>query len=274
MDATSRPLSEGAFRRLINAAPTLRALGSKPRVDYDIVDVGRQLLARQSTVFATDLRRALVAADAAAAAAAGEAMLRVLDDMDALLATHEGFLLGPWLQSAKMWAGRDDDAAVAVERSARSLISSWGPSGSRGGDGVQVELVRSTHHGLKGVTRFQIVKEMNYNCFQTYAFHITFNSRRYRQGRIFAITPTGSGRECWAAAATLAATEPAAVCITADGSRSSLGCGWRWSWAGSRAGGTKPRGRWRTPASSGRGWKSRQGGEGVLHFTTGASLFT
>ena len=128
----ARVLLEGAFRRLLNAAPTVRALGSGSRIDYDIVDVGRQLLARQSTVIATELRAALVAADGEAAAAAGEAMLRLLDDMDSLLATHEGFLLGPWLQSAKMWAGRDDDAAIAIERSARSLISSWGPSGSRG----------------------------------------------------------------------------------------------------------------------------------------------
>ena len=38
----------------------------------------------------------------------GTQMLELLDDMDALLRSHKGFLLGNYIESAKSWAGKRD----------------------------------------------------------------------------------------------------------------------------------------------------------------------
>ena len=124
---------EYAFKPLIDAAPTLRANGAGTRVDYDLVDVGRQLLARQSNVLATQIRDSLNSNNASEAKMYGTQMLELLDDMDALLRSHKGFLLGNYIESAKSWAGKRDKESdeANLERSARSLISGFGPSGSK-----------------------------------------------------------------------------------------------------------------------------------------------
>ena len=59
-------------------------------MDYDLVDVGRQLLARQSNVLATQIRDSLNSNNASEAKMYGTQMLELLDDMDALLRSHKG----------------------------------------------------------------------------------------------------------------------------------------------------------------------------------------
>ena len=125
---------EFAFKPLIDAAPTLRANGAGARIDYDIVDVGRQLLARHSNVLATQIRDSLNANNASEAKKHGAQMLELLDDMDALLRSHKGYLLGNYIESAKSWAGKHrtkETDEASLERSARSLISGFGPSGGK-----------------------------------------------------------------------------------------------------------------------------------------------
>ncbi|KAG5234115.1 alpha-N-acetylglucosaminidase [Salix suchowensis] len=50
--------------------------------------------------------------------------LDLVEDMDTLLACHEGFLLGPWLESAKQLA-QDEEQQIQFEWNARTQITMW-----------------------------------------------------------------------------------------------------------------------------------------------------
>lgn len=94
---------------------------------FDIVDVGREFLSVAPCVAAYD---ALVSASTPAAVAAANAtMSTLMDDVDALLKTSAGFLLGQWVADARQLAitsGAPDDADF-LEWNARSQVTSWTP---------------------------------------------------------------------------------------------------------------------------------------------------
>lgn len=48
----------------------------------------------------------------------------LVNDMDTLLACHEGFLLGPWIESAKQLA-QDEEQERQFEWNARTQITMW-----------------------------------------------------------------------------------------------------------------------------------------------------
>lgn len=56
------------------------------------------------------------------------ALLNMINDLDALLATNVNFLLGHWLNEARAWAQSGDDADW-LEFNARNQITLWGPNG-------------------------------------------------------------------------------------------------------------------------------------------------
>ena len=71
---------------------------------YDLVDVGREVLAQIATPLSMNLSEAPHAtphADPSLVAEYGDAYVEVLTDLDELVATEEAFLLGPWLQMAR-----------------------------------------------------------------------------------------------------------------------------------------------------------------------------
>ena len=68
-------------------------------------------------------RKALVSFDQLSSA-----MLLLIANLDAYLASHESFLLGRWLQGAQDWATSDSERAL-YEYNARNQITLWGPDG-------------------------------------------------------------------------------------------------------------------------------------------------
>ena len=115
-----------AWGSLLDAAPAVaRGTGT---FTYDVVDAGREALAQLSGVLGEDFARALGGAPLAAGAlaAAGGAYAALLEDLDALLATEAGFLLGPWLAAAAAW-GNASAGGSAAEDCGGSLL---GPSAS------------------------------------------------------------------------------------------------------------------------------------------------
>jgi alpha-N-acetylglucosaminidase len=119
----------------------------RPDLLFDVVDVGRQVLSDACTHPIASALEAWHAGDAAALGSASERMLALVDDLDALLATHPGFLLGAWLEAAAA-RGADDAERAALVRGARALVTHFGPPGSAMRDGSGREwagLVGSFH---------------------------------------------------------------------------------------------------------------------------------
>jgi alpha-N-acetylglucosaminidase len=54
--------------------------------------------------------------------------LEIFPDLEQILSTHEDFLLGPWIESAKR-AANSSDEEKQFEYNARNQITLWGPRG-------------------------------------------------------------------------------------------------------------------------------------------------
>lgn len=75
---------------------------------YDLIDLTRQALAKYANDLFLDVIEAYKSHDSYGVAHLSEKFLELVDDMDTLLASHEGFLLGPWLESSKQLAVDDE----------------------------------------------------------------------------------------------------------------------------------------------------------------------
>jgi hypothetical protein len=109
---------------------------------YDLVDVTREVLVG---VVLPGLQRELVdaykAKDLDRTRAWGQSVLDVILDTDRLLSTHTHFMLGPWIQDARVSAKVVADSPTAsspaamnqyrdyLEYNARNQITWWGPNG-------------------------------------------------------------------------------------------------------------------------------------------------
>lgn len=71
---------------------------------YDLVDLTRQALAKFANQLFLKVIEAYQLNDAIGVAHHSQKFLGLVEDMDTLLACHDGFLLGPWLESAKKLA--------------------------------------------------------------------------------------------------------------------------------------------------------------------------
>jgi len=95
---------------------------------YDLVDVGRQVMANLFLDFYHMLQSANERQDANSFATIGAAMLGLLKDWDLLLSSHESYLLGRWISDARSWAA-DETEADLFDYNARNQITLWGESG-------------------------------------------------------------------------------------------------------------------------------------------------
>jgi alpha-N-acetylglucosaminidase len=95
---------------------------------YDLVDVGRQVMTNffldcyeiaQSAFQKNDLNSFL---------AISNEMLVLIKDWDKLLASHQSFLLGKWIASARAWA-KDAQEADLFDWNARNQLTLWGRNG-------------------------------------------------------------------------------------------------------------------------------------------------
>ncbi|KAL4036276.1 hypothetical protein IC575_005004 [Cucumis melo] len=91
---------------------------------YDLVDLTRQALAKYSNELFFRIVKAYQLYDAQTMASLSQEFLELVNDIDTLLACHEGFLLGPWLQSAKQLA-QSEEEEKQYEWNARTQITMW-----------------------------------------------------------------------------------------------------------------------------------------------------
>jgi Alpha-N-acetylglucosaminidase (NAGLU) C-terminal domain/Alpha-N-acetylglucosaminidase (NAGLU) tim-barrel domain len=109
---------------------------------YDLINVGREVMAQLSVPFATNFSNSLkeTPLNATRLLETGNDYSQLLVDLDRLLGSHEAFLLGPWLESARVWgmAGDNDCNATGFpdiqectdfyEWNARVQITTWNPT--------------------------------------------------------------------------------------------------------------------------------------------------
>jgi alpha-N-acetylglucosaminidase len=113
---------EQAWQHLLAAAPDLATLDT---YQFDLVNLGRQVLSNRATLLKCDLQAALREGQAAAFHALGQELITVLKEMDALVGTNPEFLLGRWLADARRW-GNGAAEQDQLELNARRQITIWG----------------------------------------------------------------------------------------------------------------------------------------------------
>ncbi|KAL5722320.1 alpha-N-acetylglucosaminidase [Ranunculus cassubicifolius] len=91
---------------------------------YDVVDVTRQVLAKYANQVFLEIIEKYRFKDLDGVISLGEHFLELVSDMDTLLACHEGFLLGPWLESSKQLA-QTLEQKIQFEWNARTQITMW-----------------------------------------------------------------------------------------------------------------------------------------------------
>lgn len=91
---------------------------------YDLVDLGRQVLAESAEPLYAAAIQAWKRADGAALREAANRFLQLIDDLDDLLATNEHFLLGKWVSAARAAAPTEEERAL-FEWNARTQVTLW-----------------------------------------------------------------------------------------------------------------------------------------------------
>lgn len=138
---------------LVNARPSLKGHGNwttEPRViyenedlfdiwemllsagecdrqsyEYDVVNIGRQVLGNHFLVLRDEFASAYGKRDLDLLVRKGEQMKELLDDVERLLGTQSSFLLGKWIADARA-VGSNEALKDYYEENARNLISTWG----------------------------------------------------------------------------------------------------------------------------------------------------
>ncbi|KAK7919525.1 hypothetical protein WMY93_010809 [Mugilogobius chulae] len=115
-----------AWKLLMDAAP---ALMSKEPFRYDLVDVTRQVLEVMTTWFYLDIVDAFHKQKLPELLTAGGVLVYdLLPELNRLLNSDRGFLLGVWLERARSLA-LDEIEAQLYDMNARNQLTLWGPSG-------------------------------------------------------------------------------------------------------------------------------------------------
>ncbi|KAH9775992.1 alpha-N-acetylglucosaminidase [Citrus sinensis] len=91
---------------------------------YDLIDLTRQALAKYANELFLNIIEAYQLNDAHGVFQLSRRFLELVEDMDSLLACHDGFLLGPWLESAKQLA-QNEEQEKQYEWNARTQITMW-----------------------------------------------------------------------------------------------------------------------------------------------------
>ncbi|XP_058112096.1 alpha-N-acetylglucosaminidase-like isoform X2 [Magnolia sinica] len=91
---------------------------------YDLVDLTRQALAKYANQVFLKVVEAYQKNNAHGVIIYSQHYLDLIRDMDMLLACHDGFLLGPWLESAKQLA-EDSEQEKQFEWNARTQVTMW-----------------------------------------------------------------------------------------------------------------------------------------------------
>ena len=109
------------WRGLLEAAPEL---GESETYRHDLVNVARQTLSHRAGNLYAAAMAARQAKDSAAYRQASGEFLRLIRELDELLASNDGFLLGRWLEEAKRWGATDAERA-RLQWNARRILTLW-----------------------------------------------------------------------------------------------------------------------------------------------------
>lgn len=95
---------------------------------YDLVDVTRQFLQNKIELLYPRIKKAFDSQDLYELRRVQHIFESILRDLDDILQTNEKFLLGKWLESAKLLATNQLEDQL-YEYNARNQITTWGPKG-------------------------------------------------------------------------------------------------------------------------------------------------
>ncbi|MEN8256145.1 MAG: alpha-N-acetylglucosaminidase TIM-barrel domain-containing protein, partial [Verrucomicrobiota bacterium] len=101
---------------------------SRDAAQYDVVNVGRQVLGNHYTALRNRFTAAYEAKDTGLLKSTGAKMNELMADLDRLLATRSSFLLGKWIEEARAF-GINEAEADYYENNARTLITTWEKGG-------------------------------------------------------------------------------------------------------------------------------------------------
>jgi alpha-N-acetylglucosaminidase len=91
---------------------------------YDLVDLTRQVLAKYANQIFLKIIESYKSNKMNQVTTLCDHFIDLVNDLDTLLASHEGFLLGPWLENAKSLA-RSQEQEIQYEWNARTQITMW-----------------------------------------------------------------------------------------------------------------------------------------------------
>ena len=117
----------GAWAQLVAAGVAGAVDAALATFNYDVVDLGREVLAQIISLLAANLTSAVGRGERAAAEGVAKTLLEAYDDLDDLVACDQGFLVGRWIEKAKKWANESDAREEYYEWQARSQVSTWTP---------------------------------------------------------------------------------------------------------------------------------------------------
>jgi alpha-N-acetylglucosaminidase len=117
-----------AWTAMIGAVAAEPALASTTTMRHDLVDVGRQVLAKYSAKIFRRIAAAITATPTPdpnhTLATDSAQLLALLDDLDTLLASSRGFLLGRWLADAEAWGVTPDEKKL-MRWNAKTQVTFW-----------------------------------------------------------------------------------------------------------------------------------------------------
>ncbi|KAF8522585.1 C-terminal domain-containing protein [Hysterangium stoloniferum] len=103
------------LKPMVEASKEHPALKRIPEFSYDVVDLGRQLLANRFLEAYQNLLAVYQTNGSTpdAVSAAGQPLLTILCDLDTLLWTNDNFLLSNWIKAARGWGASSNESQYA-----------------------------------------------------------------------------------------------------------------------------------------------------------------
>ncbi|CAM8912675.1 unnamed protein product [Rhodiola kirilowii] len=99
-------------------------LSESKTFSYDVVDLTRQALAKYANQLFLEVIEAYESQDIHKVTHLSQRFVNLVYEMDMLLSCHDGFLLGPWLESSKQLAVNEQQK-MQYEWNARTQITMW-----------------------------------------------------------------------------------------------------------------------------------------------------
>lgn len=109
-----------------HATSTSASMNPLDSIEYDLVDVGRQVMGNLFWDTYLLMLSAYNRKDGTSFRSLTASMLTLIGDFDKLLATHQSYLFGKWVHDARSWAVTESEADL-YEFNARNQLTLWGP---------------------------------------------------------------------------------------------------------------------------------------------------